>query len=144
MHRETGQERLALPIRRRSWPSPVPASQIRTKTIGCIIRTAPGLLRGSVVFVPLKADGMRDGRPLAKASFDRKLNNTVRSKLHAYFVHHIDQMGTATTYPLSNILETTLTKAKTQRLIKDYVVDERRYMAGSFASSDSSPAKAPK
>jgi len=96
---------------------------IRTNAFACIVSTAPGLFRPSVLILPVGPDGEQKGWPLAKAYLPRLyFSKKARNIVHDYIVNVLDNSGQDKTKSIGYTLEGVFWVAKTRGYIVDYII----------------------
>src|SRR5262245_52302141 len=79
---------------------------LRTNVFACVVSTAPGLFRPTVLIMAVGPNGEPKGWPLAKAYLPRLyFSKTARTIVHDYLVYVLDNSGEDKTRSIGYTLE---------------------------------------
>jgi hypothetical protein len=97
-------------------------STIEHDAFGCMISTAPGVFKGSILVMAFKPDGSVNRMPVAKAYLKRSLSRADRDNIHDHIVNDLDTWGVANIgMSLRQAIEHTFSMAKAEGHILDYI-----------------------
>jgi hypothetical protein len=95
---------------------------IKTDAFGCMVSTAPGLFRGSILVMALNPDGSAKRMPVAKAYLKRSLSREDRDNIHDHIVNDLETWGIANIgMTLGQAIEHAFSMAKAEGHIRDYI-----------------------
>jgi hypothetical protein len=94
---------------------------IEHHAFGCMVSTAPGLFKGSILIMALKPDGSANRMPVAKAYLKHSLSRAERDKIHDYIVNGLNELGAEGSFDLNAAIEGTFSVEKARGAILDYI-----------------------
>jgi hypothetical protein len=114
---------------------------LHTSEFDCMVSTALGLFKATIIVTSLGPDGKVKGWPLAKAYLRKGLFSKVRrDAIHDYVVGILDQLG-RDKINLYYAIEGAFSVAKARGLLVDYIIAPRRRFSSALKASGQELAK---